>query len=58
MGVCVRVGLFVELGAKCVECGAGVGCSCLAWVGVGVERSVSRSDGLSGTGRHVWACSG
>lgn len=26
--------------------------------GVGVERSVSASDSLSGAGWHVWACSG
>ena len=34
------------------------GARCLSLLGMGIERSVSASDGLSGAGRHVWACSG
>lgn len=34
------------------------GARCLPVWGMGVERSISASDGLSGAGWHVWACSG
>nr|DAX35009.1 MAG TPA: hypothetical protein [Caudoviricetes sp.] len=34
------------------------GARCPLARGVGAERSVSVSDGLSGVGWHVWACSG
>lgn len=35
-----------------------LGARCPSLRGMGVERSVSASDGLSGVGWHVWACSG
>lgn len=64
--------LVLVLGVRCVGSVAwfavGVGVV-LVWValadarcppvwGVGIERSVSVSDGLLGVGWHVWACSG
>ena len=58
MSACARVGASAGSRAGVIECGAGAGCFRPAWVGVCVECSVSRSDGLSGMGWYVWACSG